>query len=290
MKALILAAGYGTRLEKDIVNDTSGKYTHLKGLPKPLVPVGGTPLISHWMDILLSSKFNVGDVYLITNGINYELFVDWAKNSGYGFKVDNIVNDQSTGNHNRIGAIGDICLMFEKKKELLQNNLMIIGGDTLFFEDFDLSDVVTNFYERKQDNLVLCYHEEDTLKSGILETNDKNYVTAFLEKPDPKTTKSRKGCPCFYLYRKETLSLFDDYCAQTKSLQEKDAPGNFLCWLYSRAPVWVYEITGRFDIGGLETYVKCNQAYVPHKAISKKSSQDEKKQEQRVSYIYQYFV
>jgi len=289
MKALILAAGYGTRLEKDIDQDRSGKYSSLKGLPKPLVPVGGIPLVSHWMDILLAAKFRVDDVYLITNGIYYNLFVEWANKSGYGFPVGNIVNDQSTGNHNRIGAIGDICLMFEKKKELLQNNLMIIGGDTLFFEDFDLGEVVSTFNERKEDNLVLCYHEEDTLKSGILETNEKNYVTAFLEKPDPKSTKSRNGCPCFYLYRKETLPMFEKYVAQTKSLQEKDAPGNFLCWLHSRAPVWVYKISGRFDIGGLETYVKCNDTFVPRKTHSSQEEKNEKKT-RRQSVIYEYFV
>lgn len=40
MKALVLAAGYGTRLEKDIRSDTSGRFAHLLGLPKPLLPIG----------------------------------------------------------------------------------------------------------------------------------------------------------------------------------------------------------------------------------------------------------
>ena len=40
MNVLILAAGYGTRLARDIQNDTSGNYTNLKGLPKALLPIG----------------------------------------------------------------------------------------------------------------------------------------------------------------------------------------------------------------------------------------------------------
>jgi choline kinase len=50
MKVIILAAGYGTRLQRDIENDP--QYKHLLGVPKPLVPVGGECLISRWMKII----------------------------------------------------------------------------------------------------------------------------------------------------------------------------------------------------------------------------------------------
>jgi len=80
--------------------------------------------------------------------------------------------------------------------------------------------------------------------------------------------------------------MFAKYVAQTKSLQEKDAPGNFLCWLFSRSPVWVYQISGRFDIGGLDTYIKCNETFVPRKS---RKNQDDRK-ERRQSLVYEYFV
>lgn len=51
MKALILAAGYGTRLTRDL-ELCAVEYSHLKGLPKPLLPVAGLPLISHWVNQL----------------------------------------------------------------------------------------------------------------------------------------------------------------------------------------------------------------------------------------------
>lgn len=40
INCVVLGAGYGTRLAKDIENDISGRFTHLKALPKPLLPVG----------------------------------------------------------------------------------------------------------------------------------------------------------------------------------------------------------------------------------------------------------
>ena len=51
MKVLILAAGYGTRLARD-VEKHADQYPHLVGVAKPLLPVAGQPLISHWLDML----------------------------------------------------------------------------------------------------------------------------------------------------------------------------------------------------------------------------------------------
>ena len=52
MKAIVLCAGFGTRLERDLLNDESGQYKHLIGVPKPLLPIGGMPLITHWARII----------------------------------------------------------------------------------------------------------------------------------------------------------------------------------------------------------------------------------------------
>lgn len=55
MKAVILAAGYGTRLQRDAEADTTGRYAHLVGVAKPLLPVGRCALISHWVRALTAS-------------------------------------------------------------------------------------------------------------------------------------------------------------------------------------------------------------------------------------------
>lgn len=55
MKAVILAAGYGTRLQRDAAADTTGRYAHLVGVAKPLLPVGRCALISHWVRALTAS-------------------------------------------------------------------------------------------------------------------------------------------------------------------------------------------------------------------------------------------
>lgn len=64
VKALVLAAGYGTRLGRDIEADQSGKFAHLKGVPKPLLPIGGKPLITRWMNQLNACEV-VDEVYVV---------------------------------------------------------------------------------------------------------------------------------------------------------------------------------------------------------------------------------
>ena len=67
MKVLILAAGYGTRFSKNL-EVHKDEYPHLVGVAKPLLPVAGKPLISHWMDILRScDQTKDGDVYVVVS-------------------------------------------------------------------------------------------------------------------------------------------------------------------------------------------------------------------------------
>ena len=66
MKAIILAGGYGTRLQKDLQNDPDRPYKHLLGVPKPLLPIGHLPLISHWMKLIQVVNF-VDEVFVLVS-------------------------------------------------------------------------------------------------------------------------------------------------------------------------------------------------------------------------------
>lgn len=56
MKAVILAAGYGTRLQRDVAADSSGRFAHLAGTAKPLLPVGRSALLSLWVRALTAAR------------------------------------------------------------------------------------------------------------------------------------------------------------------------------------------------------------------------------------------
>ena len=100
MEAIILAAGYATRL-----------YPVTQTKAKPLLDVAGKPMIEWVVD----SMFNIPDlttVYVVTNAKFAGDFQAWATQylqRRKKFKIT-VVNDGSTDDSNKLGAIGDIAL------------------------------------------------------------------------------------------------------------------------------------------------------------------------------------
>ncbi|XP_072274923.1 glucose-1-phosphate thymidylyltransferase-like [Pyxicephalus adspersus] len=262
MKVIILAAGYGTRLLKDLQEANEEQYTKLTGVPKPLLPIGKFPLISYWVEAL-QARDETKDIFVVTNDFYYTKFKEWAKN----YPSVKVLNDGTSSNEKRLGAVSCIQLVIERFR--IDDHIVVIGGDTLFYEDFHLQDVLEKYETlhegNNQANLVLSYNckEEETRKYGILETDENQRITALLEKPSPTDTTSRQACPCFYVFSKHTVPLVKDFLMEKKDapIGEKDAPGLFLSWLVIRKPVYCHPISGRFDVGNLESYIKCNEYF-----------------------------
>ncbi|XP_070694748.1 glucose-1-phosphate adenylyltransferase [Pempheris klunzingeri] len=262
MKAVILAAGYGTRLHRDVAADSSGRFAHLAGCAKPLLPVGPCALISHWVQALTASR-SVDRIYVVTNALYFAAFQDWASH----FTNVQILSDQTRSNDGRLGAVA--CLQLAVKHFKIEDHVVVIGGDTLFKEDFSLGKVKERFSDLQakcEDNcLVLSYQckEEETQKYGILEVDGNLRVLCMKEKPLPSETQSRRACPCFYMFSKKSLPLLDAFMEEKKEtpIDEKDAPGNFVSWLIPRKPVYVHQISGRFDVGNLPSYIECDRYF-----------------------------
>lgn len=120
MKVLILAAGYGTRLARDIKE--SGNYQELQGVPKPLLVVAGKPLISHWMDILAACPETKDEVYLVVNEANRELFEEWALE----YPSVQLVSSGSRTNDDRPGAVA--CIAIAVRHFNISDHLLVVGG------------------------------------------------------------------------------------------------------------------------------------------------------------------
>ncbi|XP_061649590.1 uncharacterized protein zgc:136439 isoform X1 [Phyllopteryx taeniolatus] len=262
MKAVILAAGYGTRLQRDVAADLSGRFAHLVGVAKPLLPVGNLALLSHWIGALAASNA-VDGIYVVTNALYLSAFEEWAAH----FPNVKLVCDHTRSNDERLGAMA--CLQLTVKHFQIQDHVIVIGGDTLFKEDFSLTEIQSRFSELQaecEDNsLLLSYQcrDDETHKYGIVEIDSEGRAVCMKEKPLPSETTSRRACPCFYMLSKKSLPLLDTFLQEKKDapMHEKDAPGNFVSWLIPRKPVYVYEISGRFDVGNLQSYVDCDQYF-----------------------------
>jgi len=237
MKCIILAAGYATRL-----------YPLTKNTAKPLLEVAGKPILKHILEKVERIDV-IDDIYIVTNDKFYSDFVNWVNNNPSEKEIT-VINDQTTTNDNRLGAIADIQYVIQKEK--LAEDVLVLAGDNLF--DFELTDFVDFYHTTKADCITTHQLDdvEEIKRTGVVEVNDNKIVTSFEEKPEHP--KSNLAVPPFYIYQKETLPLIDQYIAEGNN---PDAPGHFVPWLIKHKDVYAYEFSGqRYDIGTMESYEK----------------------------------
>ena len=227
MNVLILAAGYATRLYPLTLNKA-----------KPLLDVAGKPMVE-WVVENLRGVAEIETIYIVTNAKFFADFETWAKNyqsanPQFRFKV---INDGSTTDDNKLGAIGDINLVLTR--ESADSDLLVIAGDNLFRES--LAGFVD--YAKQTEATVGVHHvpDPDAIKKyGVVTIDADRVITHFEEKP--KEPKSNLAAIALYFYSKNVLPLFTTYIAAGNN---PDQPGLFLQWLYPRKPVNTFQITGQ---------------------------------------------
>jgi glucose-1-phosphate thymidylyltransferase len=228
MKALILAAGYATRLRP--LTDS---------IPKMLLPLAERPMLDYLLDRIREVE-EIDEIHLVTNARFAPAFEDWAPE-------DVIVHDDgTTSNEDRLGAIGDIAFAIQRGS-LGEEDLLVVAGDNLI--GYSLRDFVD--FWRAKDGSAIAVHEveaRELLKQyGVVEVDADDRVVGLEEKP--AEPKSNLAATASYLYRGEHLALLPQYL---DGGNPPDAPGNFVVWLHKRAPVYAYRVSGEwFDIGDL---------------------------------------
>ena len=249
MNVLILAAGYATRL-----------YPLTLKKAKPLLDVAGKPMLA-WVVDNLRGVAGIETIYIVTNAKFSGDFETWAKNyqqANPEFRF-RIVNDGSTADENKLGAIGDINLVLTREN-IAGSDLLVIAGDNLFLEP------LTQFinYAKKTEATVGVHQVTDAeaiKKYGVVTIDADGVITSFEEKP--KEPKSDLAAIALYFYSKNVLSLFTTYVAAGNN---PDQPGLFLQWLYRRKPVKTFRITGQWlDIGSKETLEEANRLFADAK-------------------------
>jgi glucose-1-phosphate thymidylyltransferase len=243
MKAIILAAGYATRLRP--LTDT---------VAKPLLPVGGRPMVDHIYE-KIAEVAEVDAIHLVTNHKFAPSFAAWAARHEGRLPVT-VHDDGTLSNEDRLGAIGDIAFTVDRAG-LEGEDLLIVAGDNLF--EFSLRDYVAFWRAREGGSAIALYQCPDmelVKEYATVDLDATSRVISFIEKPKNPTTNL--VAIAVYIYRAAHMALVPTYLAEGNS---KDQPGNLVAWMHKRVPVYGYRFDGEWlDIGNHEQLLAADNA------------------------------
>jgi glucose-1-phosphate thymidylyltransferase len=244
MKALILAAGYATRL-----------YPLTKEYPKALLTVEHKPIIDYVVEKLNVAK-EINEIIVVTNSKFFSRFKKW-KLKQKGIKHISILDDLTTDNKNRRGAIGDIDFAIDKKN--IREDLLVVGGDNLFD---DCLDGFLGFVRMKNGSPVIGIHKlkdkSHADRFGVVRLNRQGRVIDFEEKP--RNPKSTLVAMCLYYFPRKTLALVKEYLSRKAG--RHDATGVYIDWLRDKLPVFGFVFGKRwYDIGDHKFYNQARESF-----------------------------
>ncbi|HEY3961925.1 MAG TPA: nucleotidyltransferase family protein [Gaiellaceae bacterium] len=237
MKALILAAGYATRLRP---------LTDMRA--KELLPVGGRPIID-WILDGIHEVHEIDSVHVVTNARKAPWFETWLEGHNVAqndVAQNNVVlhDDGTKSNDDRLGAIGDLAHVLKRVGG--HDDWLVIAGDNLF--EFSLAEFVSYWRGEGVASAVAVRDvgsRELASRYGIVALAPDHKIVDFVEKPaDPPSTLAATAT---YIFHRSHLALVATYLAEGNS---PDQPGRFVGWLQAREPVyaWTFE-DAWYDIG-----------------------------------------
>jgi glucose-1-phosphate thymidylyltransferase len=239
MKAIIPAAGYGTRM---------GELT--KDKPKALLEVRGKPIIEYIIKKILEIK-EVNEIIVVTNSKFFEQIKEWARKFKCSVNVK-VIDDGTKSNEERLGSIGDLSFALESSN--VNEDFIVINSDNLF--SFDLKEIFFNFKEKGK-SVIGLYNVRDisiAKQMGSVGFDYNNRIIYFKEKDqNPRSSLCSIGIYFFPSEMRQMIKLF------LKEGNSPDRSGDFLEWLYKIEDIYAFDFGKEgnwFDIGSLEGYKK----------------------------------
>lgn len=192
MKALLLAAGLGTRLQPLTLN-----------VPKPLLPVGKKPLLAYHCDALRMA--GVTELLINTHHLpeQIEHFIADYQQAHPEMKITVTYEETLLGSAGTLRANKDF---FDTK------SFFIVYGD-------NLTNINYNALKSYHDNhggviTIACYQEIHPEQKGVVEFDPTtSRITRFIEKPKPGVTTSDRANAGIYVANKELLTYLDSHKA-----------------------------------------------------------------------------
>jgi glucose-1-phosphate cytidylyltransferase len=203
MKTVILAGGFGTRLSEE---------TGL--LPKPMVEIGGKPIIWHIMKLYSHFGFNE---FIILTGYKSHIIKDFFIN--YYMRYSDLSIDMSKNTvsiHSHRNEPWKVTLLYtgentmtggrllQAKKVLCKERFMLTYGDGV--SDVDIPHLLE--FHKKSRKIVTLTAVRPTGRFGSIKINSDCKVESFIEKPENENTNWINGG--FFVMEPEIFNYLSD--------------------------------------------------------------------------------
>ncbi len=243
MKAIILCAGYATRL-----------YPLTRYVAKSLLPICGVPVLNYIIKKVHNLK-DVDEIFVTTNKKFHGQFEEWLKGHGhlYSKKISLFKNSYLLGDK-KLGGVDAIERIIKKHK--IKDDILVIAGDNLF--SYPLTNSYKFFRQKNKTIVILSRlkNRKNASKFGVVEIDGDNKIVSFEEKP--KLPKSDLISTAIYFFPRRDLGVIKNY---VKSKHKGDSFGYFLKFLYKKEDVYGFvPPKGNFlDIGAIAEFKKAQE-------------------------------
>lgn len=232
MKALVLCAGFGTRL---------GALT--TALPKPMLPLCGEPLLAHTLRQLSSQGFT--DVAVNLHFLPSTIIDYFGDGSAFKLRLRYSHEDRLLGT---AGALKKLESFFADAEDFL-----VLYGDVLTNQDLR---ALAAYHVAKKALVTLTLHQRARSNSAVA-MDDSGRIIRFVERPSERTRAAVGGVwvnSGIQMLNRKVLSFID-------AGRPSDLPRDVVMPLLHSEPIFGFRLTGdRIAIDSAERYQQAEQA------------------------------
>jgi mannose-1-phosphate guanylyltransferase/phosphomannomutase len=234
MKAVIMAGGFGTRIQPLTIN-----------LPKPMIPLINRPIMLHIIDLL--KKHGITELILLLYHQPNSIKNFFGDGSEFGIHITYVTPLEDFGTAGAVKAAA----------KFLDERFLIISGDLL--TDFDLSQVLGFHEEKGAMATITLTSVKDPLQFGVVITDKEGRITKFLEKPGWGEVFSDTINTGIYVLEPEVLKMIP---AGENRDWSKDV---FPQMLTAGDPLFGCKLSGYWaDIGNTDAYLEACRDITRH--------------------------
>ena len=158
MKAVIMAGGFGTRIQP------------LTGsMPKPMIPLFNRPIMLHIVELL--KKYDITELVMLLYHQPFYIKNFFRDGSDFGVKITYVTPIADMGTAGAVKAA----------EKYLNERFLVISGDLL--TDFNLKKIIDFHDDHKARATITLTSVKDPLQFGVVITDKEKRITQFLEKP-----------------------------------------------------------------------------------------------------------